>query len=313
VPQRHAITLLAVAVAFMLSPAAIAQDSHEAHAPPEQESRKGHGEFTLYAQYVKVDGFAGSLGDVPVGEVETQVLGFRLDYFVTDRLALVAGLPYVRERYLGPFDHDPLALDPPRTDVPNIDLGDWNTDFQDWMLGARYILIESPLVIQPFIFAGVPSTDYPFYGHAAIGRNRKQIEVGSTFAWRPLFSDWWFRVALGYTFVEQTLGVSVNHFDVVGEVGYFLSPRVDGRVFIMYREGDGLNFPTDFAPPAERTDEMWYQHDRLVKHNFTNAGIGFDWALSEKYGLSTTVLTMLRATQIHDVEYSINVALTRLF
>lgn len=311
--RRHAITLLAVIAALGLSPALSADESHEEGESQQRESRAGHGEFTLYLQYTMVDGFAGSLGDVPVGEVETQVIGVRLDYFVTDRLALVAGLPYVRERYLGPFDHDPLELDPPRTDVPNIDLGDWNTDFQDWTLGARYILVESPLVIQPFIYAGVPSNDYPFYGHAAIGRNRKQIELGSTFAWRPLFSDMWFRVALGYTFVEQTLGVSVNHFDAVGEFGYFLSPRVDGRLFIMYREGDGMNFPTDFAPPAERTDETWYQHDRLVKHNFTNAGIGIDWALNEKYGLSASVLTMLRATQIHDVQYSINVALTRLF
>jgi hypothetical protein len=313
VRARHAITTLVVVAILAYSAAAPAVELHPAKESQQQESRAGHGEFTMYAQYVKVDGFAGSLGDVPIGVVETQVLGFRLDYFVSDRLALVAGLPYVRERYLGSYDHNPLALDPPRTDVPNVDLGDWNTDFQDWMLGARYILVESPLVIQPYIFAGIPSTDYPFFGHAAIGRNRKQLELGSIFAYRPLFSDLWYRLALGYTFIEQTLGVSVNHFDAFAEVGYFLSPRIEGRIFLMHREGDGLNFPTDFPPPEQRTDEMWYQHDRMVKHNFTNAGIGFDWKLNEKYGLSTSILTMLRATQIHDVQYSINIALTRVF
>ena len=81
----------------------------------------------------------------------------------------------------------------------------------------------------------------------------------------------------------------------------------------MHREGDGLSFPTDFPPPAERTDEMWYQHDRLVKHNFTNAGIGLDWRINERHIMSASVLTMLRATQIHDVRYAINVSLSRSF
>lgn len=313
-PVRYAHRLRVIALALGLAQVSVAQEptSHTIRQV-EQKSRAGHGEISLVFQYVRVDGFAGSLGDVPVGEVHTQVVGLEFDYFLTDRLMLVAGIPYVRERYLGPFDHDPLALDPPRTDVPNIDLGDWNTDFQDFHLGLRYLAKESPLIIEPYVFIGIPSTDYPFFGHAAIGRNRMQLDVGSNFVFRPLFSDAWFRLDLGYVFVEETLGVSVNHFNINAEAGYFFSSRIAGRIFVMHRVGDGLDFPTDFAPPAERTDEMWYQHDRLVKHNFTNAGVGIDWSINEHYGLSTSVLTMLRANQIHDVQYAFNVSLSRSF
>lgn len=281
--------------------------------PAETESRAGHGAMALTFQYVRVDGFEGSLGHVPLGEVHTQVVGLEVDYHLTDRLTLVAGIPYVRERYVGPFDHNPLALDPPRTDVPNVDLGDWNTDFQDFHFGARYLLVDSPVSVEPFVMAGVPSNDYPFFGHAAIGRNRNQLEIGSNFLYRPLFSDAWYQLQLGYVFVEETLGVSVNHWNINAEAGYFFSQQLAGRVFVMHRVGDGLDFPTDFAPPAGRTDEMWYQHDRLVRHNFTNAGAGLIWQFDDRYAVSTSVFTMLRANQVHDVEYAVDLTISRSF
>ena len=209
--RGRAVRLLVISAGLAFTQAGAAQE-HVSHTnlAGDHESRAGHGEVSLIFQYVRVDGFAGSLGDVPVGEVHTQVVGIEVDYSLTDRLTLVAGIPFVRERYLGTFDHDPLALVPPRTNVPNVDLGDWNADFQDLHFGLRYVAWESPLIIEPFIFAGIPSNDYPFFGHAAIGRNRAQLEVGSTFVYRPLFSDAWYRLDLSYVFVEETMGVSVN-------------------------------------------------------------------------------------------------------
>ena len=248
---------------------------------------------------------------MPVGEVETHAFSIDLDYHLTDRLTLVAGIPYIRERYLGSLDHDPLTLEPPRPDVKNIDLGDWNDDFQDFSFGIRYLLRDSPLTIEPFVIAGVPSNNYPFFGHAAIGRNRAQLDIGSTFVYVPPISDAYYRLDLSYVFVERTLGVSIDHLNVNFEAGYFFSRNVTGRAFLLYRDGRGLSFPVDFPPP--RTDEKWYQHDRLVKHNFTNVGVGLDLSLGDYYSLSTAVLTMVRANQIHDVEYALSIGLTRSF
>lgn len=279
----------------------------------EDTSRAGHGAVTVTAQYIKADGFEGSFGNVDVGNVESQVLSIDIEYNLTEALTLLAGIPYIRERYIGPFDHDPLALDPPRPDVPNVDLGDWNSDFQDFIFGIRYLASDGPLLVQPFLVAGVPSNSYPFFGHAAIGRNRKQLSIGSSFIWFPPISDAYYRIDASYTFVERTLGVSVDHFDIHAEAGYFFSRRLSGRVFMLYRDAKGLNFPTDFPPPAERTDEQWYQHDRLVKHSFTNFGAGLDWSINELYSVNSTVMTMSRANQIHDVEYAISVGVTRSF
>ena len=278
----------------------------------EEGSRAGHGNVSVLYQYISVDGFEASQGEIDIGTVDTHTLYFEVDYHLTDRLTLVAGIPYIRERYKGPFPHDPLALDPPRPEVENVDQGDWNSDFQDFHFGVRYLLKDSDtLLVEPFAIYGIPSNDYPFFGHAAIGQNLQRLEIGSSFTYVPPISDAWYGLDLGYAFVEETLGVNIDHWNIRAEAGYFFSQRLAGRAFILHKQGSGLIFPEDFPPP--RTDEMWYQHDRLIKHNFTNVGVGLDWSLSGGYRLTSSVLTMVRAEQVHKVRYAITLGLTRSF
>ena len=281
-------------------------------AAPEDGSRAGHGSVSVMYQNIHVDGFEGSQGEIDIGTVDTHALYFEVDYHLTDRITLVAGIPYIRERYKGSFPHDPLALDPPRPEVENVDLGDWNSDFQDVHFGVRYLLKDSDtLRIEPFAISGIPSTDYPFFGHAAIGQHVKRLEIGSSFTYVPPISDAWYGLDLAYVFVEETLGVNIDHWNVRAEAGYFFSRNLAGRAFILHKQGGGLTFPDDFPPP--RTDEKWYQHDRLVKHNFTNFGLGLDWSLSDNYRMTSSVLTMVRAEQVHKVRYAITIGFTRSF
>ena len=109
-------------------------------------SRAGHGDISVLYQYISVDGFEASQGEVDIGTVDTHALYFEIDYHLTDRITLVAGIPYIRERYKGSFPHDPLVLDPPRPEVENVDQGDWNSDFQDFHFGIRYLLKDSPIL-----------------------------------------------------------------------------------------------------------------------------------------------------------------------
>ena len=274
-------------------------------------SKAGHGYISVGYQFISVDGFESSIGELPIGTVDTHSLNIEVEYFLNDKWTLVAGIPYVVKRYQGPGQHDPLQLDPPRPEVENVDQGDWNNSFQDFHLGLRYLARESPLFIEPFIYFGVPSHDYPFFGHAAVGQDLLKLDVGSTFAYSPPLSDAYFRVDASYVFVEETLGVDVSHWRINAETGYFFGPRITGRVFLMYKHGDGLVFPDDF--PTPRTGEQWFQHDRMVKHNYTNAGAGLDWVLDQKYQLSTAVLTMIDADQVHKMDFTLSIGITRSF
>lgn len=283
------------------------------HASPAstEESRKGHGHVSVGYQYISVDGFKSSVGTLDVGTTDTHTLFFQLDYNVTDRLSLFAGLPLVRKRYQGPSPHSVAGLDPPNNTAPFIDDGSYHSDWQDFRFGARYLAKSGPLQIEPYVGLEIPSNDYPFYAAAAVGQNVNRLDLGVHFTYIPPISDAFYQLEIGYVFVEKTLGVNIDHWLVNGSAGYFFGPRLSGRVFFLLKKGNGLVFPDDFPPP--RTGERWYQHDRMVRHNYMNVGVGLDWALNEKYALSTSVMTMAWAEQVFIVDYATNVTLTRSF
>lgn len=280
-------------------------------AEEDRESRRGHGTVSIGYQYQTADSLQATTGEIPIGDVDAHALYVEIEYHVTDRLTLVGGLPYVHKRYQGPLQHNPLALDPPRPEIENIDQGQWNNAFQDFQLGARYLLREGPLTIEPFVLLGVPSHEYPFFGNAAVGQHQVRLLLGSSFLFSPGLSDAYYGVDVGYEFVERVLGISVDHWRITAEAGYFFTPRLNGRVFALIKDGHGLNFPDDF--PGRPFDERWYQHDRLVKHSYVNLGLGMTWALNEKYQLSTSWMKMTHGETIHLMDYAIDVTLAWSF
>lgn len=281
----------------------------------EAESRKGTGQIVLTYQYNLTDGFESDIGELPIGSIDTHVMNFEVQYALTDRLTVIAGIPYVSKRYNnGPLPHDPLLLDPPRPYVENVDTGSWNTGFQDLNFGAKYWAKEGTFSIAPFFFLGVPSSEYPFFGNAAIGQQLTRLQVGSSFMWYPGLSNGYLRADISYVFVEETLDVSVNHWILRAEGGYQFGPRLTGRLFGLLKKGSGLAVPTDYPGfPGQLNDELWYQHDRMLKHNYFNIGIGLDWALNDQYSLSGNYMEMVWADQVNILEYAFTVSLTRTF
>ena len=104
----------------------------------DESSRKGHGHISAELQIIKADGFEASFGKIDLGKIDTQTLNVAIHYNLTDRVSVSVGLPLIRKRYRGSFIHDPLALDPPRPDVPFLDDGKYRTDFQDWHFGLQH-------------------------------------------------------------------------------------------------------------------------------------------------------------------------------
>ena len=209
----------------------------------EPGSRAGHGHASVSLQIIRIDGFESSIGLLPIGTADTQSLNVDIEYNVTERLTVSAGVPFVRKRYNGAAGHNPLALDPPRPDVENVDIKDWNTDFQDFHFGVRYLLRDGPFLVEPYVLLAVPSHNYPFFGHAAVGQGVLKVDVGSTLAWFPGLSDAYYRLDLGYVFVEETLDVDISHWKITAEAGYFFKTTpichyiifADNTLFVYYQ------------------------------------------------------------------------------
>lgn len=275
-----------------------------------EKGRKGHGSVTVSYQYIHTDGFESEAGFSDIGETDTHTVNFEVDYHVSERWTLSAGIPLITKRYKGNFPHL-KSIFTPEPDTEFIDDGDYHTDFQDLHLGVHYLLTTNPIVIEPYVSTGIPSNDYPFYGNAAVGFSLWRVDVGSAFAYFPPLSDVFYQLDVAYTFEEKTLGTNKDHWRVAAEVGYFFSPRVTGRVFAFLKKGNGLVFPDDFPPP--RDDNFWYHHDQMIKHDYAIAGATFDYSLNPRYRLSLSWIEMIGTDNIHKMRDAVNFSVARSF
>ncbi|MFT5484534.1 MAG: hypothetical protein ACI9GW_003200 [Halieaceae bacterium] len=272
-------------------------------------AERGH--VSISYQQFKSDGFESTLGELDIGTTDTQSLSFELSYYLTERTTLHFGIPLVRRRYEGPVGHFPSEIEPARSDHHGVDEGSYHTDFQDFLFGISFLAVDKPMRVEPFLSYGLPSHDYPHFGHAAVGQNSWRVELGTRLTYVPPLSDFYFRFDPSYTFMEEVFGVRTNHWRAHAEVGYRFADGASARVFVAAKDAEGAEFPDDF--PLPRNDERWYQHDRMVKHSFVNAGIGLDWQFSPRTQISASALTMVRAEQAHVVKYAFNIGITRSF
>jgi len=304
----HVARLLTFICALFCVPGLWANEAHELY---NDLYTVGSGSVLLSYQYIDVRHFQNGADKVPIPEVTAQSLYLEADYAVAYRWRLELGLPYIWKRALPPSPHQPLALDPPRPEVPYIDDGKYRGEFQDFYLGVTYLWIETPVQVEPFFRIIIPSHDYQFFANSAVGQNLWKVEMGLELTHFPLFSNWYYQLSCSYTVVEQTLGVNVNHFRFNAETGYFLTPNFALKVFGISRVGNGQN--AQLYPPAARTTENWFEHDRTLKHNSANVGIGAEWFFHEKYQLAANVFTTVWGNSVHWVDFAGDLAVTRYF
>ncbi len=162
-------------------------------------------------------------------------------------------------------------------------------------------------------FAYIDTGNYPFYAHSAIDRNLWHVPAGVAWSYTPYFSDWFFSGDAAYVFTEKTLGHDVSHWLFNLRAGYYLTPRFVPMIFVSKKYGTkGLGFPDDFDPSNLDTEEFYY-HDRTIKHNWINAGIGFDWVLNEKYLVSGSWFKMIVPEQVNVVDRAWTFGVTVFF
>jgi hypothetical protein len=305
---RRSILLLFAVCTAMSSPGLWASEAFNLY---DQLYTKGTGSVFLNYQYIDVSKFQNGVDEVPIGEVRTQSLYLQVDYAVAERWRLELGIPYIWKRASGATTHDPATLDPPHPEVSFIDDGKYRSTFQDFYFAVDYLWINTPVRVEPFVHVLIPSHDYQFFANSAVGQNLWRVEIGLELTHLLPFSDWYYRLGGGYTIVEKTLGVNVNHFRLNAEVGYFLTPSFSLNVFGFGRKGNGNS--AQAFPPSKRTDEAWFQHDRTTRHSSANVGIGADWFFHEDYQLSADAFTTVWGDSVHWIDFAGELGITRYF
>jgi hypothetical protein len=278
---------------------------------------KGEGALTATWQTVHDHYHLNGRGDLlDAGHITAQSVQLRLDYGLTDRLALSVTAPFMEKKYEGPFPHNPGPFDPEEADhehIGVIDDGDFHGGWQDVGVGLRWRWKDRPWAITPFVTYSQPSHDYVFFAHSALGTRQKKLALGVNVGrqFGPRFQRLYAQGSYSYTFVEEVQDISVDFSTLTGEVGYFFTPRWSGRFFVVYRKTHGgLDFPFDFP---SRTDELFLHHDQVQRIDYLNYGFGAGYRINDRWSLNGNWMTTYWGENGHAIHNAVSVGITRSF
>ena len=241
----------------------------QALTPPKGE---GTVSLTFEDMFVK-DHFLSSGTRIDIGHIRTVALVQSIDYGITDRLGASFSLPVIASKYYGPDPHQ----------IP-VDNGNYHGGTQDFRIGVQYNVRQRPVILTPFVTVVVPSRDYIFYAHSAVGTHQPELDLGLAVAGH---SERWLRnayyqAAYSYGIVGVVTGVRPNRSHINLEGGYFVTRYLTLRALAdsQLTQG-GFNIPQDFqiSDFPHVANDQWRHHDQSANINALNLGGGFDVAL----------------------------------
>lgn len=246
-------------------------------------------------------------------ETDSNSLMLGIDYRLGDRWTLHASIPFVSKRAVNDGGgHNPARLQQPHPESNFLDDGAYHGTWQDWELGISYQAWLAGFDVRPRLSLRQPSHDYAFFGSAAPGQRLRSVLLGFDASRRLGRSNFHYSFGYSYEWVEQVLDLHPNrqHFRLSGR--YDFSPEWSARLDAVRRKGHGLD-PSVFPPEARAGTELWYQHDRMLRHDYTIATIGVSWRFAEPWSVSAATGRMVGGNSIHHLRSLYLVELSRDF
>jgi len=250
------------------------------------------------------------------GRIYSRSLIFLGDYGLGHSIAVSFSIPYIQAKYSGPYPHNPTQLNFPNN-APLLDTGAYHGTFQDVGFTVRYNVTTKPVTITPFIGLNVPSHDYPFFAHSAVGRDQRQLLIGANVGGpiESVLPHSYFHVRYAYAFQERIKIGDVfyggNESRVRLDFGHFLTPRLSLRAIqIAQIAHGGLNQPSDYS---DRTSELWFHHDQIDAISALEVGGGFDFALSPSFDVSSSLIHSVWGQNGHALRMGLMTGITWYF
>lgn len=270
----------------------------------------GSGSVSLQYQNMFVRDHAAGSTLLDRGHIESQGAIADVVYGVTDHLAVRFSVPWFVAKYNGQYPH---VLD----GLPNIDNGNYHGAVQDLRLDVRYAISpDHALKVTPFVTTIVPSHQYVYFGHSAVGTDLNEVQIGSYVGRTldPIAPQLFVQGRVAYGFVQPILGISHNRTYVDLELGYAVRPGV--RVYVIgtgYTTHGGVNF---VLPPntQKALDAMgpgfWQHHDQIGHEETANLGLGGAVEITRSLDLFGSIGTNMMEVNGHVVQRGISAGIT---
>jgi hypothetical protein len=258
------------------------------------------------------------------GEIRTHAMFFNIEYSITDRLAISGGIPYITSKYTEgkdvPFNgvhvfwepgvlpndltDDILITNPDGTPYNPLDDGKYHGSFQDVSARLRYNAISNPFFITPFVEYSTPSNEYPFYAHVAVGNRVSEFRIGTYFgiSLDPYLPRTSLQARYAFGFPQRIIGISRTRQHAEIDVTFSLTDSIGiFGVLLGQTTSGGLDLPIS---PNRSYNPNFYHHIQIQRDNLLDAGIGFQYSLTDRVTLFGVVVHTLTARNMHALNYS---------
>jgi hypothetical protein len=224
------------------------------------------------------------------------------EYAFTDRLSVSVGIPYVFAKYTA------RSLPPPPIPVlPWDSCHCWQEDWQDFGFTARYNLYNGAFALTPSVSFGAPSHDYEFRGEAVVGRNLKEVQFSIDAGLRldSISENLSVQGRYSYAVVERPIDIRNNRSNARLQAAYQLTGNLSTYGFISWQHTHGgLSFGSPLpgaalAFPGEvNTEELLFQHDRMMRDNYSHVGGGASYQF-QRFDLFGSYTAYVAGTDTH--------------
>ena len=229
---------------------------------------------------------------------DTRAVLWQVEYGLTERIAVHASLPVIFGRYEGLNPHT-VGRNLQPSDLDN---GTYHGGFQDFYVGVRYGLVQSPgLAVAPFVEAIIPSHRYETLAQSAVGRDQRVLLVGSAVGGflDSVAPGLYYQTRISYGFAQEVVDIRTNRTGIDSAVGYFVNPRFavqfvqtmqyihNGMFFVFEPE-----FDAGISGGGTVTDQHFIDHDRLLRSRVVTLGGGVTYSLTDSIGLFATATSM---------------------
>jgi len=254
---------------------------------------QGEGTITVQFQDAFVKYHLFTTTPLDRGHIRSNGVVVDFTYGITDKAAVSVALPYEAGKYNGLYPHP-----------TGIDNGQYHPTFQDFRFDLRYNIRRKGLVLTPFVGTIVPSHDYIYYAHSAVGRDLRELQVGVYAAKliNAVLPGLFLSGRYSYGFNERVLDISHNQSNVDLEMGYFVTREL--RLFALGTgqvTHGGIDFPdprVGALPPL-----LLAHHDQIGRDNLLNIGAGAAYTLTPSVDLFGSVIHTAAGRNLHELQY----------
>jgi opacity protein-like surface antigen len=167
------------------------------------------------------------------------------------------------------------------------------------------------VVLTPFVVAVIPSHNYQYFAHSAVGRDLHEYLLGVNFGSRldRVLPGAYLQGTYSYAFVERVLDIHHDRSSAALELGYFLTPSLGARFQAsgFYTHGGiSIRSAADFQGPRDSTNPIFLHHDQIEHASALSLGGGLSYALTGSVDVYASYLRTITGHGGHKIDHGIN-------